>query len=247
LERIGENQPVTDSQQSEEAVTRPKPSKSTAAEPPRVRNSVKVFLRDSNDTADAASARTLTKPEVQAAAAIQKFEGDNHEVNALIRELESQVAKVHTGDLARPEAMLLCQSHTLDEIFYCLVRRSQANMETGYPDACERYMRLALKAQSQSRTTLETLAEIKNPRSVAFVRQANIAHGAQQVNNVPPGHDHAREIFEKQSNEQSRGKHELLPHASSPKAEGGISTPLEAMGEIKRPSHSGGEGQECKE
>lgn len=45
-------------------------------------------------------------------------------------------------------------------------------------------MRLALKAQSQCRTTLETLAVIKNPpTSVAFVRQANIAHGAQQVNN----------------------------------------------------------------
>jgi hypothetical protein len=52
--------------------------------------------------------------------------------------------------------------------------------------AIETYMRLALKAQSQCRATLETLAAIKNPPSVAFVRQANIAHGAQQVNNEPP-------------------------------------------------------------
>jgi hypothetical protein len=36
---------------------------------------------------------------------------------------------------------------------------------------------LALKAQSQCRATLETLAAIKNPQPVAFVRQANIAHG----------------------------------------------------------------------
>ena len=43
----------------------------------------------------------------------------------------------------------------------------------------------ALKAQSQCRATLETLAAIKNPAPVAFVRQANIAHGPQQVNNGP--------------------------------------------------------------
>ena len=49
--------------------------------------------------------------------------------------------------------------------------------------ATETYMRLALKAQSQCRATLESLSEIRNPRSVAFVRQANIAAGHQQVNN----------------------------------------------------------------
>src|SRR3546814_13505993 len=42
-------------------------------------------------------------------------------------------------------------------------------------------MRLALKAQSQARTTIETLAEVKNPKAVAFVKQANIANN-QQVN-----------------------------------------------------------------
>jgi hypothetical protein len=52
-----------------------------------------------------------------------------------------------------------------------------------YMDATDRYMRLALKAQSQCRATLETLAEIKNPRSVQFVKQANMTTGPQQVNN----------------------------------------------------------------
>jgi hypothetical protein len=42
-------------------------------------------------------------------------------------------------------------------------------------------MRMALKAQSQCRQTLETLATIKNP-PVVFARQANIAQGPQQVN-----------------------------------------------------------------
>jgi hypothetical protein len=43
-------------------------------------------------------------------------------------------------------------------------------------------MRLALKAQSQSRATVETLAAIKNP-PVVYARQANFAAGHQQVNN----------------------------------------------------------------
>ena len=44
-------------------------------------------------------------------------------------------------------------------------------------------MKLALRAQGQCRATLETLANIKNPRPVAFVKQANISNGPQQVNN----------------------------------------------------------------
>jgi hypothetical protein len=46
-------------------------------------------------------------------------------------------------------------------------------------------MRLALKAQSQCRATLETLATVKNP-PVLFAKQANIANGPQQVNNGTP-------------------------------------------------------------
>lgn len=45
-------------------------------------------------------------------------------------------------------------------------------------------MRMGMKAQSQCRATLQALAEIKNPHSVAFVKQANINNGGnQQVNN----------------------------------------------------------------
>jgi hypothetical protein len=44
-------------------------------------------------------------------------------------------------------------------------------------------MMFALKAQAQCRATLEALAEIKNPRPVSFVKQANISNGPQQVNN----------------------------------------------------------------
>ena len=46
---------------------------------------------------------------------------------------------------------------------------------------------LALKAQAQCRSTLEALAEIKNPRPVQFVKQANMTTGPQQVNNAYAG------------------------------------------------------------
>lgn len=45
------------------------------------------------------------------------------------------------------------------------------------------FMNLALKAQSQSRATIQALTELKYPKQVAFVKQANISHGHQQINN----------------------------------------------------------------
>lgn len=50
----------------------------------------------------------------------------------------------------------------------------------------EVFLKLALRAQSQCRATLEILALIKHPQPVAIVKQANIAAGPQQVNNVQP-------------------------------------------------------------
>ena len=44
-------------------------------------------------------------------------------------------------------------------------------------------MRLALKAQSNCRATAETVAFIRNPRTV-FANQANISNGPQQVNDA---------------------------------------------------------------
>jgi hypothetical protein len=52
---------------------------------------------------------------------------------------------------------------------------------------------IALRAQSQCRATWETLATIKNPPMMGYVKQANIAHGPQQVNNATaPGSQASR-------------------------------------------------------
>jgi len=78
------------------------------------------------------------------------------------------------------EAMLYGQAMTLQTMFTSLVR--QAASETGLKQY-QAKLTFALKAQAQCRSTLEALAEIKNPRPVSFVKQANIANGPQQVNN----------------------------------------------------------------
>ena len=99
-----------------------------------------------------------------------------------ICELGKKVRNVHKGNLQDAETILTAQAFALDAIFTSLARRAQMNMGE-YLDAADRYMRLALKAQGQCRTTLETLAAIKNP-PVVFAKQANIANGPQQVNNT---------------------------------------------------------------
>lgn len=99
--------------------------------------------------------------------------------------LQKTADGLNAGDLSSAITMLSSQAAALNAIFGELARRSALNMGE-YLDASERYMRLALKAQGQCRATLETLAAIKNP-PVVIAKQANIAHGAQQVNNcVPP-------------------------------------------------------------
>ena len=99
---------------------------------------------------------------------------------------------------------------------------------------------LALKAQAQCRATLEALAEIKNPRPVSFVKQANIANGPQQVNN---GSTHAGTHAHA---EKSTGtKNELLEHqhgnyldAGAQGTAGGADTHLEAVGAGQRAAHA---------
>ena len=102
-----------------------------------------------------------------------------------IRALDDKTRAVNRGDLSSAEAVLIEQATALNAIFAEFARRSALNMGA-YINAADRYMRLALKAQSQCRATLETLATIKAGPAI-FARQANIAHGPQQVNNGVSG------------------------------------------------------------
>ncbi len=187
---------------------------------------------------DNATARTLTRPEVQAAATIQQWGGDVLEVNVLARELREQVAAVNNGDLKRADGMLISQAHTLDALFNSLARRAHAQDQL---KQYETHFRLALKAQSQCRATLETLAEIKNPMAGAYVRQANIAAGHQQVNNSAPPADEASRARENEivQCKQSGVCNELLPDTRASSLAGEVNQKVEALAEINRAEIAG--------
>lgn len=94
-------------------------------------------------------------------------------------------ARVIGGNMSKPQAMLISQAIALEKLFASLA--TKALNQTHMPNY-ESFMRLALKAQNQSRMTLETLSNIKNP-PVVYAKQANITSGPQQINNgvsIPP-------------------------------------------------------------
>ena len=96
--------------------------------------------------------------------------------------MKERQAKIRGGNLTSLENMLTAQAITLNALFNKLAQRSGLNMGE-HLGAADTYMRLALKAQSQCRSTIEAINEIKNPSSApTFVKQANIGN-AVQVNN----------------------------------------------------------------
>lgn len=124
----------------------------------------------------------VLSPTIQSAVAIEawsKFAG-TMDLADLVDDLRERIKKVQGGNMQPVEAMLFGQAMTLETIFTSLARRATSQE---YLKQFQVYLSMALKAQAQCRATLEALAEIKNPRTVAFMKQANISGGHQQVNN----------------------------------------------------------------
>ena len=166
-------------------------------------NQLNVVLKPDEDPADAL-ARTLLQPTVRAAATIKEYAKSDVDLNlsGLIDSLKEQTRACSEGDLKRPEAMLTAQAHTLDAIFNKLALLA---INAEYIDELERYLKLALRAQSQCRATWEALATIKNPPVMGYVRQANVAHGPQQVNNASAAPNNVSRAGKSQSEKQTIG------------------------------------------
>jgi hypothetical protein len=200
-----------------------------------------------------AVAYSVLNPCVQAAQSVSSWCPTGVDIPALAVELLERSTKIIYGNMDRPESMLIAQAHTLDTIFNSLARRAKANFDNGtgvFSQTGEAYLRVALRAQSQCRATLETLAVLKNPPTVAFVRQANIATagGNQQVNNgAGPHRAHAGET-EKQPIEQFALEQ---PDGSTQVDCGTTATAIGAdskvatVGTLKRTANAGGKGP-CK-
>ena len=159
--------------------------------------------------------------------------------------LKETARDLNSGDLSATVTMLTAQAAALNAMFGELARAGQANMFKA-PDYAERMLRLALKAQGQSRATLETIAAIKNP-PVVFARQANINNGGQQqVNNGTPtpvseqyaqAGAHAQETDSRPNElleELTHGSTQLDTRATA--AAGRTHPSLEPVGAINRPA-----------
>ena len=129
-------------------------------------------------------ARAALLASVNSAIVIDTYQGNimgsDPDLMTLVDGLNDTFKVVNAGDLSGMEAMLISQATALQTIFTSLARKAHGQT---YQKHYEAFLGLALKAQAQSRATITALVDLKYPRQATYVKQANIAHGAQQVNN----------------------------------------------------------------
>ena len=203
------------------------------AKPAPTGKALQVHLQP-GETETEAHSRAMLSPMTNAALNVINYHPipGGSDVNGILAEITKQAKMVQAGDMSGPEAMLVSQAHTLDILFSSFAQRAAFSNQAGHFSAMESYMKLALKAQSQCRTTIEALGELKHPRTATFIKQANIA-GQQQVNNG----DGAKQPPEKNitpTNELiTEQQHaEMDPRGTS--AAIGADPQLEAVGAINR-------------
>lgn len=175
-----------------------------------------------------------TAPSLNNASVIQAFQanimGKDADLSAMIEMLDVSIKTVANNDLTGLEAMLFGQASALQTIFTSMARR--ASVQQSLPQY-QTYLGLALKAQAQSRATITALVDLKHPRQAAFIGQANLTTGPQQVNNVihaAPDHGTAQNP----PNQLSGGADELRQDTGAQSLEGGVNSTLEAVGAVNR-------------
>lgn len=145
---------------------------------------IPVTMAPTEDTIEKAKARAALHPAINAATVIQAYQGTimgkDVDMTEMVATLRATTNVVNDGDLSSLEAMLVSQATALQTMFTSLARRA---MTQEYQRHTEAFMSLAFKAQAQSRATIATLVDLKYPRQATFIKQANVAHGPQQVNN----------------------------------------------------------------
>lgn len=161
-------------------MTKPKASKSEPAG--RVWN----ITAEAGETEPQTMARVIVAPfmrhgilgQAVAAKALQTVPGDPNFLDFSVA-IQAKADAAAGGELTFATEMLAAQAISLDALFVELARRSVINFGE-YPLAAERYARLAFKAQSHSRASLEALAKIHQPREQT-VRHVHVNQGGQAV------------------------------------------------------------------
>ena len=157
--------------------------KTAPVTPPAKRDPNAFEVVASKDTTSQALAKLATTS-VLSAVTLKRYSGagDALEVPDLVTEMRRAGDEVVAGDMGRVERMLVNQAMTLDSIFNNMAQRAS---RAEYVKNTDIFLKLALKAQAQARSTAEALALLKNP--MPYIKQANMTTGPQQVNNTYAG------------------------------------------------------------
>ena len=129
--------------------------------------------------------------------------GPDIDIVELIGGLRDTCKTIKAGDLSDLEGMLVGQAKALETMFTSLARRAQGQEQLKHYVT---FLTLALKAQAQSRATIQAVVDLKYPRQISFVKQANISHGHQQVNNASNCDADARSDSRVEENQFSQNK-----------------------------------------
>ena len=220
-------------------MTKPKATAKPATGP----NNALEVSADEGERASLACARVLLDPEARHGLAVSQLHkpewGKMEQAPGLgdyANIFRERAAFAVDGDVESASRLLVAQATTLDAIFTEMARRMALNMGE-YIGATETYARIALKAQANSRATIEALAKLHQPREQT-VRHVYVNEGAQAVI--------ADEFHHHQHNATGgleNGKSNEQPHATGTGAAGtgaALPSPDPIGGTVPIPS---GEGQ----
>lgn len=134
------------------ATTMPKPSS----------HKVIPVTQTPTQTEAQALAVAALKPSLNSSLVIDAYQrnimGTDVEVKELIRGLSDSMNKVKDGDLSGLESMLVGQAMALQTIFTSLARRAASQELMPHYQA---FLGLALKAQAQSRATIQAVIDLR--------------------------------------------------------------------------------------
>lgn len=194
-------------------------SKSKPADAPRKPNTAFQVARAEGDSIDLATAKAFLRPDFRhgmAVSDIQRgfigtldFSPSGLDYTDAVTDIADKAAK---GDMAFVSRMLAAQAITLDNVFAEMTRRMAINMGE-YLGATETYARIALKAQGNSRATLEALTKLHQPREQT-VRHVHVNEGGQAV---------IADQFHHHTGGQENGQSTDQPHATGTGATGEVS------------------------
>lgn len=141
--------------------------------------------------AEKSNAEARVRSMINATLTINTIHSKTLDVSTVVSELLSDAKKLQQHDLTAIEETLLSQAQTLDVFFHkCL----SLGVQSDFMPHMQIYADLALRAQSNSRKTLTTLIDLKNPKRTTFIAQQNNAIN-QQINNSEKLENPANELL----------------------------------------------------